>query len=382
MKKLISAALALLMFATSAIAAPPPRPPRGGPGGSGEPRPPRPAPRPGAPRPSRPAPRPGLQRPPRPAPPRPGIQRPPRPVPPHPGGGARPPRPLPPRPPRPNLRPPVRPGHRPPPPPPPRFYYRHHRHHWHSDWFIGGLGLGLIIGALSNKSDYNAQYDYARRAEEVRLAARETAEQQSKHLVEIISRIGSQDALYELNEYWQAQGQSTALETSDPVRSLRVTGFQEDLTIVYWLDRAAREETVTVSAPLYNVSETARSRYSEPPGAPGESTLAARDPVAPAANVAESEAEPEAFRRLGFTLDEKARTQDGHLIVQSVAPSTVAAYTGMEKGATLYSIDGNTTAQVSVEQLCAFIERRAALGASVKVAFSDGAAQKTVVMQL
>ena len=277
--------------------------------------------------------------------------------------------------------PPIRPGHHlpPPPPPPPRYYHRYH--HWHDDWFFGGLGIGLIIGALSNSgsSDYSAQRDYERRAEEVRRAARETADMQSAHLVEIISRIGSQSALYELNEYWQAQGQTTSLDTSDPVRSLRVSGFQEDLTIVYWLDRAAGEETVTVSAPAYNVSESASARYSEPQEMEAQPSLRAQPP-APKPKPPHKMAG--AFGRLGFTLDENARTPKGHLIVQSVDPSSVAAHTGMTKGATLYSIDGNTTAQVSVEQLCAFIERRAAAGASVKLVFSDGGKQKTVKMQL
>lgn len=280
--------------------------------------------------------------------------------------------------------PPIRPGHHlpPPPPPPPRYYHRYH--HWHDDWFFGGLGIGLIIGALSNSgsSDYSAQRDYERRAEEVRRAARETADQQSRHLVEIISRIGSQSALYELNEYWQAQGQTTSLDTSDPIRSLRVSGFQQDLTIVYWLDRAAGEETVTVSAPAYNVSESASARYTEPPGMETEYQLRAQRPAPPAPAPKLPPQMAGAFERLGFTLDEKARTADGRLIVQSVTPSSVAAHEGIAKGATLYSIDGNSTAQVSVEQLCAFIERRAAAGASVKVTFSDKGKEKTVSMQL
>lgn len=408
MKKLISAMLALLMLASAAMANPGPPPRRGGPGpGRGpamRPAPPRPGPRPGVQRPPRPAPRPGVQRPPRHMPPRPGIQRPPRPrpggpppginrpprpMPPRPGTrpGGPPPRPMPPRPPHhPGIgpRPPIRPGHHlpPPPPPPPRYYHRYH--HWHDDWFFGGLGIGLIIGALSNSgsSDYSAQRDYERRAEEVRRAARETADQQSRHLVEIISRIGSQSALYELNEYWQAQGQTTSLDTSDPIRSLRVSGFQENLTIVYWLDRSAREETVTVTAPAYNVSESASSRYTEPPGTEAPLELRQQQPAPPAPEPPLPPETASAFKRLGFTLDENARTPQGHLIIQSVTPSTVAAYTGMTKGATLYKIDGNTTAQVSVEQLCAFIERRAAAGASVKVTFSDKGKEKTVSMQL
>lgn len=281
--------------------------------------------------------------------------------------------------------PPIRPGHRlppPPPPPPPRCYHRYH--HRHDDWFFGGLGIGLIIGALSNSgssgsSGCSAQRDCERRAEEVRRAARETADMQSAHLVEIISRIGSQSALYELNEYWQAQGQTTSLDTGDPVRSLRVSGFREDLTIVYRLDRAVGEETVTVSAPAYNVSESASARYREPQGMEAQPSLRAQPP-APKPKPPHKMAG--AFGRLGFTLDENARTPKGHLIVQSVDPSSVAARTGMAKGATLYRIDGNTTAQVSVEQLCAFIERRAAAGASVKLVFSDGGKQKTVKMQL
>ena len=139
---------------------------------------------------------------------------------------------------------------------------------------------------------------------------------------------------------------------------------------------------MTVTAPAYNVSESASSRYTEPPGTEAPLALRQQQPAPPAPEPPLPPETASAFKRLGFTLDENARTPQGHLIIQSVTPSTVAAYTGMTKGATLYKIDGNTTAQVSVEQLCAFIERRAAAGASVKVTFSDKGKEKTVSMQL
>ena len=131
---------------------------------------------------------------------------------------------------------------------------------------------------------------------------------------------------------------------------------------------------MTVTAPAYNVSESASSRYTEPPGTEAPLALRQQQPAPPAPEPPLPPETASAFKRLGFTLDENARTPQGHLIIQSVTPSTVAAYTG--------KIDGNTTAQVSVEQLCAFIERRAAAGASVKVTFSDKGKEKTVSMQL
>ncbi|WP_143330698.1 PDZ domain-containing protein [Cloacibacillus sp. An23] len=309
-------------------------------------------------------------------PPRPGIRPggpPSRPMPPRPGHPG--PRPLPPR-------PPVRPGHMPPPPPPPPRYY-HRYHHWHDDWFISGLGIGLIIGALSNSGGgySSGERDYARRAEEVRKAARETAEQQGRHLIEIIERIGPQPALYELNEYWQAQGQTTALDTSDPMRSLKVSGFQENLTIVYWIDRTLEKATVTVTAPAYNVSESVSERYrwNEPAALPATAPPHALPVKSPASGGAELGS---AFKRLGFTLSEDARTPQGYLVIQSVVPATAAAYAGVKKGAALTAIDGNSTAQVSVEQLCAFIDRRASVGAAVKITVSENGKERSVRLQL
>ncbi len=357
MKKIISAMLILLMLSGAAAANPGPPPGPGPQRGGGPSKSPAQRPMPPGqghghtpPR-VRPGGQPGANRPERPIPPRPGVR---------PG----------------QARPGIRPGHMPPPPPPPRYYHRHRRH-WHDGWFIGGLGLGLIIGALANSNSSSNERDYTRRAEEVRRAARETAEQQSRHVTEIIERIGAQPALYELNEYWQAQGQTTALDTSDPVRSLKVSGFQDGLTIVYRLDRAREDATVTVTAPAYSVSESVTERYKEPlaelsPASPIRAVKAGGSPAAL----------NEAFKRLGFMLAEEARTPQGCLIIQSVVPATAAAYAGVTKGAALLEIDGSSTAQVSVEQLCSFINRRAASDAVVQITVSENGREKTVRLQL
>lgn len=419
MKKIISAILTMLMFTSAAAAAPAPPPrPGGGPGprpSQGPPprmAPPRNAPKPGGPAPQRPAPNPGVRpgpqgpghKPGGPVPPRPiqnpggkpgpqgpgyrpGGQIPPRPGQPNPGvrpgpqgPGYRPGGPVPhhpePGPMRPG--PVVRPGHIPPPPPPPPRYYRYHyRHHWDDGWFAGGLGLGLLIGVLANSAESSAatQESYDQRAAEVRSAAIDTAQAQSAHVLQVIEQIGAIPALYELNEYWTSQGQTTRLETNAPVSSLKVSGFQGGLTIVYFIDQNLRTVTVTVTAPEYNVSESRSARYTEPAAGqyqtvPGAAYTAA--PVPPGA----------AFDSLGFTLEEAARTAEGFLIIQKVQPATAAAYVGVRDGAVLYKIDGNSTAQVSLEQLCAYIERRTAAGAVAKITFSDGGKQKTANIKL
>lgn len=375
MKKVISAILALLILATSAAAAPagPPKAPRGG--GPAPGRAPRIPPRPGVPRPMRP--HPGVHRPMHPMPPRPGVHRLPHPMPPRPGVH-RPPHPMPPR-----------PGiHRPLHPVPPHPPFRHHRfrfrhHHLHDGWFFGGLGIGLLIGAIENNRTNNDTDNSEYRAEDVRSAARETAEQQSGRLLDAISRAGSLDALLEMNDYWRSQGQITLLDTSGPMLSLKVSGFREDLTILYLLDSAAGEVSVTVSFPAYGVTESVTALYREPETAAGtgKTALGAAAPQAPPKPAPRQE-RPDAFERLGFTLEENMRTKEGFLVARSVAQGSSAEKAGMETGAVIRAIDGNSTARVSVEQVRAFIDRRAEAGASVKITFTAGGQEKTVTTRL
>ncbi|MDO5115491.1 MAG: hypothetical protein Q4D58_05280 [Synergistaceae bacterium] len=242
---------------------------------------------------------------------------------------------------------------------------RHHHHHWDDGWF----GVGLLLGTMMNsqaqaqaEADAIAQRQaYERKVSEVRGAAREIASAQSGHLMQLISQVGPEHALQDINAYWQGQGQATFLDGRLPVSVLRVAGFQQELTLLYTVDQSLLNVTVTVSAPQYGISESSSAQYTPPP------------PPAPVKS---------ASRVLGFTVSDEFRTPDGFLIAGSVTPATAAAYAGLKNGAVVYKVDGHSTAQVSVEQMNAYINSRAAADATVEITFSDGGQQKTARIKL
>lgn len=86
-------------------------------------------------------------------------------------------------------------------------------------------------------------------------------------------------------------------------------------------------------------------------------------------------------RALGFTVKQE-RTSEGYFVVDEVTPATAAAYAGVKSGAILYAIDGNTTAQVGIDQMYAYIQKRWSANATAVVTFSDGDEQKSVPIKL
>ncbi len=257
--------------------------------------------------------------------------------------------------------------------PPPRHYYYGGRHYdrWYGyddGWFAGGLGLGILVSAmLNNQAQMQAQADaqareqaYALKMSQVSSAATNIASQQSAHVMQIISQAGPDQALADLNNYWHSQGQATFLDARTPVSVLKVAGFQQDLTLVYTVDRTTNNVTVSVLSPQYNITQTSTAQYTPPA------------PVLP----------KETSKLLGFTLTDDARTPEGFLIVQSLVPATAAAYAGVKNDAVLYKVDGNSTAQVNVAQLNAYLQNRAAANAIVAVTFSDNGKQKTANIKL
>lgn len=255
-----------------------------------------------------------------------------------------------------------------PPPPPP--HHRHPHDYCRDGDLFSGLAVGLLIGALANAGhdDSAAQarakaeeerLAYERDAAEVRDAARSLAETQSENVMQIVSKLGPDHALEDLDNYWQAHGQPTLQDVNRPPRKLKVAGFSRNMALVYDIDRERSTVTVTVSAPDYDVSETRSLPY-------------VYTPPVPAAPVRSVE------RTLGFTVSDDSRSPDGRLVITSVTPGTAAAYAGVASGAVLYAVDGNDTAQAGAEQLEAYVNGRAAAGATVKITFSDGAGRKTV----
>ena len=251
------------------------------------------------------------------------------------------------------------------PPPPPRRYY--YGGGWHDrydrDWVGGALGVGLLLGTLlNNQAQVQAQNDaqaqqlaYDMKAANVQNAAMNTAATQSAQLVQILSQAGPQAALEDLNQYWHNQGQATFLDARQPISTLKVAGFEQNMTLTYTINSQTNTAVVTVSTPDYNVLQSSTVTYTPPPV------------FTP----------PETSKMLGFTLNDTDRTPQGFLIARQVAPATAAAYIGIKNNAVIYKIDGNSTAQVTAAQLNAYIRGRSANNAVVTVTFSANGKQKT-----
>ncbi|MBQ9882336.1 MAG: PDZ domain-containing protein [Synergistes sp.] len=236
-------------------------------------------------------------------------------------------------------------------------YY--HDNFWDSPW-VGGL-VGLLIGAIINgqsQSDSAPQSTYTAE-EKVTTAARNLAEAEADRTVNLIRRSGVEGALHELHDYWQEQRQPTFLDDRTPVSTLKVSGFQHYLAMTYEIDRSNHNVSVCVESPYYNVSEKRSARYEDP---------------SPAAQPQDRYA----HRSVGFTVSESERAPDGCLVVKSVEPATAAAYAGLKEGCEIKKIDGHSTANVSVEQMKAYVIRRSNEGYPVNVTFASGGKEKTV----
>lgn len=228
-------------------------------------------------------------------------------------------------------------------------------------WFGGGVGIGVLLGALLNnhsqaRADAQAkQQAYEQKVSEVNAAAVSTVQEQCARLVQMLSQTSPEKALKELDEYWHAQGEATFLDGRTPVSVLKVAGFEPSMTLLYTVNTETKNATVTVNAPEYNVSQSSTAPYTPPPVV----------------------LTPNAEKLLGFTVSDAERTPEGFLIVSKVVPATAAAYIGMKNKAVLYKVDGNSSAQVSVAQLYAYIDGRAKNNAAITVTFSAGGKQKS-----
>lgn len=257
----------------------------------------------------------------------------------------------------------------PPPPPPPPHHHRHPHDYCDDAAIFGGLAVGLMIGALASSQQDQAaareaeqQRVFERETAEVRETARKLAEAQSVNVTEIISKLGPDHALEDLDNYWQAHGQPTLQDVNRPPRTLKIAGFSQNMRLLYDIDRERSTVTVTVSAPEYNVSESRTMPYVYTP------------PVArPSGGGVE--------KLLGFTVSDDSRSPEGFLVVTSVVPSTVAAYAGVKSGSVLCAVDGNSTANVSAAQMEAYVGGRAAAGAAVKLTLADGGARRTLELR-
>lgn len=239
-------------------------------------------------------------------------------------------------------------------------YYRHGDYYWDSPW-VGGL-IGLLIGAIINgqaqaQPESTPQSSYTAE-EKVITAAKNLADAEAERTVKLIEQNGVEQTLHELNSYWQEQRQPTFLDERTPVSSLRVSGFQHYLTMTYEVDRSNNKVTVYVESPYYNVSEKKSAHYSDPARAHPQQRYAKRP--------------------IGFTVSDSARAQDGSFIVQSVDPATAAAYAGLKEGCVIKRVDGNSTAQVSAEQMETYIIRRSHEGVPVKITFTHNGKEQTV----
>ena len=144
----------------------------------------------------------------------------------------------------------------PPPPPPPPHHHRHPHDYCDDAALFGGLAVGLMIGALASSQQDQAaareaeqQRVFERETAEVREAARKLAEAQSVNVTEIISKLGPDHALEDLDNYWQAHGQPTLQDVNRPPRTLKIAGFSQNMRLLYDIDRERSTVTVTVVPP-------------------------------------------------------------------------------------------------------------------------------------
>ena len=139
----------------------------------------------------------------------------------------------------------------PPPPPPPPHHHRHPHDYCDDAAIFGGLAVGLMIGALASSQQDQAaareaeqQRVFEREAAEVREAARKLAEAQSVNVTEIISKLGPDHALEDLDNYWQAHGQPTLQDVNRPPRTLKIAGVSPNMRLPYALDRSDDDLTL------------------------------------------------------------------------------------------------------------------------------------------
>ena len=217
--------------------------------------------------------------------------------------------------------------------------------------------IGAIINGQSQSDSTTRSTDTA--AEKVAAAAENLAAAEADRTVNLIARSGVDEALRELNNYWQEQRQPTHLDDRTPVSTLKVSGFQHYLAMTYEIDRTNRNVTVCVESPYYNVMERRSARYEDP---------------APAAQPQGQYTQ----RSVGFTVSDSERTPDGFLIVKSVDHATAAYYAGLKDGSVIKKVDGHSTANVSTEQLKAYVIRRSHEGYAVNVTFAVDGKETTV----
>ncbi|MDO4988347.1 MAG: hypothetical protein Q4E17_04920 [Synergistes sp.] len=269
--------------------------------------------------------------------------------------------------------------------PPPRYHHHVHYHHeyrrpiyYHNSsdstgWFLGGLGAGILLTAILSNNSSNSQPHHtqaerekeqiAAKAAQIRSAAKQTASLQSSQLMTQISQSGAENALKNMENYWKGQSHPTYLDLSRPVSVLKVSGFQDDLNIVYTVNADMGSATVTVNALNFDVSESVSAQF--------------------AVSSAPQEMQKSGAQIAGFSVSEGVRNVEGFLIVQEVAKASAAAYAGLKPGSVMRKIDGNSTAAASVEQLWSYIKRRAETNSIINITFANGGGKaKTVQIRL
>ncbi|MCF0247379.1 MAG: PDZ domain-containing protein [Synergistes sp.] len=240
-------------------------------------------------------------------------------------------------------------------------------------WVVGAIGAVAILSALFN-SDTQAQREaeeraYQEEAEVIRSEAYALAKAQCDNLKNTVFLAGVDNALNTLSDYWQKRGQVTSVTDGDPVSTLTVTGLNDNITLTYSLNRSDLNIMTTAEQEYYNVAETCTGHC--------DFTQQKQKDAAEVLDTAEK-----ADKSIGFTVDPDKRSSDGFLVVDKVTEGTAAYYLGIRPGAKIYDIDGHSTANVSLDQLRAFVSKRAGEDASISITFSDGTGKKTGQIKL
>lgn len=251
-------------------------------------------------------------------------------------------------------------------PPPPNPHHHHNGHYYYDDEdILIGCGVGLLLGAIvsgsnnaQNSTQAQQQREYEQKVRDITAKAKENAQYETDHAVELIARNGLEVAIDLLTRSWENEGKRTFLEDRNGAKILKVSGFEQNVRIEYAFHQESEKVSVRVTAPDYSVSEENSAYYSEP---------------APVSSVKQF---------VGFELSENMRDAAGHLLIQEVAKGTAAAFAGISQGDALIKFDNYDTKDYDVARVNSYINNRARSKSMLKITFSHRGARKTVEIQL
>lgn len=244
-------------------------------------------------------------------------------------------------------------------------------HHHHDDnsaaWGLGGLAVGLILGAAMADSEKGKAKPKEPTITDIEERLTAFSAQALIEAQKAITRYGIDDGLAKINEYWQGQSYDTIY---DPIGlKLSITDSKNLFKMTYIIDKMAREVDVIV---IHRPSGKSSSRHGSFNAPDSRKTLRQSNQ--------DNTASRNSLDLLGFSLSDKR--SNGYLTVAEVEEGTAAYYVGLRAGTPIVAIDDNKTTQMMHDQMDAYVLKRAETGNTIRVQFkTNGGVLKTAVIK-